>query len=492
MCRLSQQAIDHILSRGRIFEVGGAVRDSILYGPDSVHERDYLVTGIPYDELTGILRKFGKVNLVGRSFGVVKFTQFDAGEPQTFDITLPRREHSTGVGHRDFEVAFDPNLNVEDDLMRRDFTVNAMAVALDSHQLIDPLDGREDLEMGRIRMVYDRSFEDDPLRMMRAVQFAARFEFVVETETFQAMRQQARLINTVSSERIAEELNKLLTLAQRPSVGLRLMHESGLLNEIIPELQECMGVAQPGGFHKYDVLEHTLYTVDACPQRLRLRLAALFHDINKPQHRRLVENGATFYGHERSGAETAAGVMRRLRYSNDLIDEVAALVERHMFTTDVTDKGLRRLLRRVGPELVFDLLDLRRADVAAQGVGGTAEDVDEFEQRIREELSRKPPLTVSDLALDGHDIMAMLNLEPGPTVGRIMNHLLECVIDSPENNSRDKLTSLAEEFYTKDKTSKHNQNANAGGEKPVASSMPRMPRRPGFWLKPSSEWTSKG
>jgi tRNA nucleotidyltransferase (CCA-adding enzyme) len=221
------------------------------------------------------------------------------------------------------------------------------------------------------------------------------------------------------------------------------------LKEILPEFQECVGVDQPGGHHRYDVFEHTLYTIDACQPRLRLRLAALFHDINKPQHKNVVENGAHFYGHEVTGTKTARHVLRRLRYANDLIDDVATLVERHMFTTNVTDKGLRRLLRRVGEDLIFDLLDLRRADVVAQGRGGTTEDVDRFEEQIREELSRTPPLSVSDLALNGHDIMTRFGLKPGPKVGEIIDYLLECVLDDPDNNKQETLQSLATEYVEK-------------------------------------------
>ncbi|MEW5993023.1 MAG: HD domain-containing protein, partial [Candidatus Zixiibacteriota bacterium] len=232
-----------------------------------------------------------------------------------------------------------------------------------------------------------------------------------------------------------------------PSVGFQIMLETDLLKEVLPELIECVGVDQPGGFHKYDVFEHTLYTIDECHPRLRLRLAALFHDITKPQHKRIVEDGATFHGHETTGARTAATVMKRLHYSNDLIDQVTTLVERHMFTTDVTDKGLRRLLRRVGDELIFDLLDLRRADVIAQGMGGATEDVDQFEQQIREELEREPPLTVSDLAINGHGVMQQFDLQPGPTVGRIMNYLLERVLDDPRNNTVQTLRALARSYY---------------------------------------------
>ena len=447
MCRLKAQVMDAILEEGGLYEVGGAVRDRLLFNEKAVKDRDYLVTGIPYDRLERLLRPHGRVDLVGRSFGVIKFTQFDGDSSTTFDLSLPRKEFSTGEGHKDFSVTFDPNLGVEDDLLRRDFTINAIAWDVRKERLIDPLNGREDMQKHRIRMVYQDSFKDDPLRMLRAVQFAARFEFTIEPETYAAIVEDVALVNSVSAERIAEELNKLLTLAKQPSVGFRLMQQTGMMRELLPELEACVAVDQPGPYHMYDVFEHTLHTVDAAPPRLPVRLAALFHDINKPQARRLTDTGATFYGHEAVGARTARSVMKRLRYSNEMIDDVCTLVERHMFTTDVTDKGLRRLVKRVGVDLIFDLLDLRRADIEAQGRGGTWEDVDQFERNIRAELDRKPPFSISDLALDGHDIMQMFDLLPGPRVGAILDYLLETVLDNPEDNSREKLESIAREFY---------------------------------------------
>ena len=447
MCNLSRDTVDDILARGKIYEVGGAVRDRLMSATATSQDRDYLVTGIDYDSLTELLRKHGRVDLVGKSFGVIKFTQFRQGVRNTFDIALPRREHSTGWGHREFEVAFDPELSVEDDLVRRDFTINAMAVALDSDEIIDPFGGREDLKRRHLRMVYEDSFEDDPLRMIRAVQFAARFKFEIEPATFAAMKRCAHKIATVSAERINEELNKLLRLAEKPSQGFRLMLATGLLKEVLPELEECVGVDQPGGYHKYDVFEHTMYAIDASPAVLRVRMAALFHDITKPQAKRPAEKGATFYGHERSGARVAEHALGRLRYSRDFIRQVITLVERHMFTTQVTDKGMRRLLRRVGPDLIFDLLDLRRADVQAMGMGGSTEDVDEFEADVRAELSRKPPLSVSDLALNGTDLMQMLKIGPGPKVGEILKQLLEKVLDEPELNRQETLQSLARSYY---------------------------------------------
>jgi tRNA nucleotidyltransferase/poly(A) polymerase len=447
MCKLSEETIEDILRRGRIYEVGGAVRDRYLKASQKVKDRDYLVTGIPYDELTHILKNHGRVGLVGRSFGVIKFTQFKKEKQHTFDITLPRREHSTGTGHTDFKVDFDPNLKVEEDLVRRDFTVNAMAFDLGTDTLIDPLGGELDLEKRQLRMTSPTSFEEDPLRMLRAVQFAARFNFIIEPETFTSLRDHAGMINSVSEERIAEELNKLLTRSEKPSEGFRIMLSSGLLKEIMPELEECVGVDQPGGYHKYDVFEHTLHTIDACEPRLRLRLAALFHDINKPQAKRETDTGATFYGHEVTGARTTVQIMTRLRYPRDLTHEVNKLVERHMFTTDVTDKGMRRLIRKVGIDLIFDLLDLRRADVVGQGMGGSTADVDEFETNIRAELERKPPFSRSDLAIDGRYVIKMFGLPPSPRVGLILDHLLDQVLDNPEFNTVEKLEELATEYY---------------------------------------------
>jgi tRNA nucleotidyltransferase (CCA-adding enzyme) len=219
-----------------------------------------------------------------------------------------------------------------------------------------------------------------------------------------------------------------------------------MMKRIFPELEEAVGCDQPGGFHAYDVFEHTLRIVDACPPRLALRLAALFHDITKPQHKMPTDTGASFYGHEISGAETAAATLRRLRYGNDLIKDVALLVRKHMFTTEVGPKGLRRFIRRVGPRLLPDLLDLRRADVVAQGMGGTTVDVDEFEAAIAAEIARKPPFGRSDLALSGRDVIRILHIDESPLIGEVLNFLLEKVLDNPDENTPEILERYAREF----------------------------------------------
>lgn len=454
MCKLKDATVKDIMSSGCIYEVGGAVRDSFLCDGKTSKDRDYIVTGIPYSDLSLILKGHGKVDLVGKSFGVIKFTQFVNGKQHTFDITLPRKEFSTGAGHKDFKVDFDPEIKIEDDLSRRDFTVNAMALSLRDGHLVDPLHGKDDLESKTLRMVYEESFKDDPLRMLRAIQFAARFNFKIEENTYKAILENASLISTVSSERIAEELNKLLELSEKPSIGFRLMQETGLLNVIMPELENCVGVEQPGGFHKYDVFEHTMVVIDASPAKLRVRLAALFHDINKPQSKRIVERGANFYGHEMSGGKTAKAILNRLRYSNEMIKDVKMLVERHMFPTDVSDKGLRRLIKRVGIDLIFDLLDLRRADVIGQGMDGTTEDVDQFEANIKSEIDKRPPFSLSDLEIDGIRVMEMFNLKPSSEVGKILDFLMEKVLDEPLNNTKEILESMANEYYKKNFTNK--------------------------------------
>jgi putative nucleotidyltransferase with HDIG domain len=451
---LKKELIEKLLCRGKVFEIGGSVRDSLLGMAVAAADRDYLVTGIPIDDLVSVLRQHGKVDLVGRAFGVIKFSHHDNGSgpyPQN-DISLPRREFSTGSGHRDFHIDFDHTLPIEEDLQRRDFTINAIARDLSNGRIVDPLGGSGDVANRVLRVIGHDSFRDDPLRDLRGVQFVARFGLSVDPATLAAMTECAPMIRTVTAERIGLELTKLLTKSAKPSVGLRLMHEIGLMKEVMPELDQGAGVTQPGGYHAYDVLEHSLHTVDAIRPDLRMRWAALLHDITKPKCRNEVEGGVTFYGHEKSGAKTAKNILIRLRYPNQLIDDVTTLIDQHMFAIPPTDKGMRRLVRRASTELIFDLLDLRRADVVGQGMGNKTDDVDEFERRIREELNRKPPFSVNDLEIDGNDIMELFQIPESPLIGMALDHLLELVLDDPERNRRDILIEATKEFLNSEES----------------------------------------
>jgi tRNA nucleotidyltransferase (CCA-adding enzyme) len=444
---LSQQIVRAILEKGQIYEVGGAVRDRYISPILPDKDKDYLITGIPMEELCSLLSRFGKVDLVGKSFGVIKFLPFKRHDGEhVFDVALPRKEYSTGPGHKDFKVEYDHTLPVEDDLSRRDFTINAMAEDLATGKLVDPLNGRKDIKRRLIRIANPNSFRDDPLRMLRGIQFAARFEFELEKETLDSLRENADLISTISPERIQEELNKLLVKAKYPSAGFRLMQQVGLLEKILPELAGAVGVTQPGGYHAYDVFEHSILTADSAPRELVIRLAALLHDVSKPESKVPTESGATFYGHEKKGARVAKRALQRLRYSNQIVERVTLLIDKHMFTTGVTDKGVRRLIRKMGEELIFSLLDLRRADVIAQGKGGTTGDVDELEERIKLEIERQPPFGLKDLEIGGNDIMKAFDIPPSPLVGQVLNYLLELVLDDPEVNQKDRLMKEAEFF----------------------------------------------
>ncbi|MGB2769716.1 MAG: HDIG domain-containing metalloprotein [Candidatus Zixiibacteriota bacterium] len=455
---LSNQIIKVVLEKGKIYEVGGAVRDRFISPILPDKDKDYLITGIPMDELCSLLSRFGKVDLVGKSFGVIKFLPLKKYDGEhVFDVALPRKEYSTGPGHKDFRVEYDHTLRVEDDLSRRDFTINAMAEDLATGKLVDPLNGRKDIKRRLIRITNANSFKDDPLRMLRGIQFAARFEFGLEEGTLDSLRQNADLIATISPERIQEELNKLLVKAKYPSAGFRLMQQVGLLEKILPELASAVGVTQPGGYHAYDVFEHSILTADSAPRDLVIRLAALLHDVSKPETKAPTESGATFYGHEKRGARVAKRALQRLRYSNQIVDQATLLIDKHMFTTGVTDKGLRRLIRKMGEELVFPLLDLRRADVVAQGKGGNTEDVDELEERIRLEIERQPPFGLKDLGVNGNDIMKTFDIPPSPLVGQVLNYLLELVLDDPEVNQKDRLMKEAEFFLKNVSTNSANK-----------------------------------
>jgi len=447
MFPLSDKLINAIVSRGRLYEVGGSVRDSLLDNNPENKDRDFLVTGIPMNDLMAMLRPFGKVDLVGKSFGVLKFCP--SGWREAIDIAIPRTERSTGQAHRDFEVTYDPHLPIEIDLRRRDFTINAMAREIPSGEIIDPYNGRKDIADRQIRIVFPEAIIEDALRILRGAQFAARFEFDIEPDTLDAMKNGAHLIDTISPERIAEELNKMLLKADKPSIGFHLLQKIGVLERFLPELSNAVGVEQPGGYHRWDVFNHTMVCLDAAPKKLNIRLAALFHDLGKPATRELVEGGATFYGHDKLSASIAVNAMRRLRYSNDLIDEVEILVSRHMFTDKAGDKGIRRLIKNVGQELIFDLIEIRRADITAQGMGQDPSEVDEFAEKIKAELDKKSPFGLKDLQISGNDIMKIFELSPGPLIGDILDDLLEMVLDNPETNTRELLLARATNFLSK-------------------------------------------
>lgn len=452
------QPFDEMLARvlppGRLYAVGGRVRDELRgeiegFTPAS-KDLDYVVSGTSLNELVQRLTALGRVDVVGASFSVLKLTV----NRQTADIALPRRERSSGIGHRDFAVESGPDVTLEEDLGRRDFRMNMLARALPSQDLIDPYGGEADIRAKRIDILSPQSFGEDPLRMLRAAQFSARFEYTPTQELHAAMSDAAPLVATVSPERIQEELTKLFVHARRPSIGLALLRTTGVLRYLWPELLEGVDVEQ-NEWHAYDVWGHSLATVDASPPgELTLRLAALLHDIGKPR----TKEGPHFYRHELIGAEMAQSMLERFRFPNEVVRTVTQLVRQHMYSADpqLSDAGLRRFIRRVEPSNIERLFALRTADVVGSGLPKRDGSNEAFQQRVFAELDRKPAFSVRDLAVDGRDIIEALirRGEAAPDftgderVGAALRWLFEQVTDEPKRNERSVLLHLLEQYLT--------------------------------------------
>jgi len=343
--------------------------------------------------------------------------------------------------------------NIKGDLGHRDFTINAMAYDPSEQIFIDPYKGKQDLKNRILRAVRDplERFREDPLRLIRAIRISAELGFRIEKNTMEAVTGMASQLKLAAAERVRDEMMKIL-LIERPSKGFDLLRKSGLLEAFLPELTEGINRKQ-NRRHKHTVFRHIMETVDRTEQDPVLRLAALFHDIAKPRTRKKNKGDFTFYGHAEKSAEMAAGIMERLRFSNEMIRRVTNLVAHHMveYNSQWSDGAVRRLIRRFQPDPVETLLSFRRADLLAHGTADKDLDLlSELEERI-DAIQKKPPITCArDLALDGEKVMEILGIPPGPGVGRALDFLLEKVTDHPELNNEDALIKLLSVEYTHD------------------------------------------
>lgn len=441
-----------MLPPGALFAVGGRVRDEfralISTGIAPSLDLDYVVTGVGMDQLLERLRGVGRVDVVGATFAVAKLT---APEGQA-DVALPRRERSTGAGHRDFIVESGPEVPLEEDLGRRDFRMNMIARRIGDDAIVDPFGGVADIRAGRIDIVTPRTFVEDPLRMLRAAQFAARFGYTLSPAAENAMRAAAPLVVTVSPERIHDELEKLLGLAPRPSVGFEILRTVGVLGHVWPEILEGVDVDQ-NEWHAYDVYRHNLATLDAAPLGdVTLRLAALLHDVGKPR----TKDGPHFYRHEHVGADLSVGMLERLRFSKETIGTVEHLVRQHMYSADpeLAPKAIRRFVNRIGLPHLERLFALRRADVVGSGLPKRGPENEHFEARVAAVVAERPAFSVRDLAIDGSDVIALLVerglAQPGfrgdARVGAILQRLFDLVTDEPSLNDRAALLARAVEL----------------------------------------------
>ena len=469
-----QAVEDYINSLGLdAYVVGGAVRDE-LRGAEAT-DADFLIPGFDVDRLRAALQPHGRTEelvVAGRTVGLRLHPRDRAVRslaPKGIELAPPRRELSTGPGRHDFEIVVDPTATVEEDLGRRDFTVNAMARRLADGSLVDPYGGRDDLARGVLRTVSERSFEEDPLRIVRGLRFVSQLGFGLDVGTLAQMRREAASVALVSGERVGGglaadglgELSKLL-LGDQPARALRIARDTGVLVALLPEFDRSVGFDQESRYHDLTVDEHTFAVVQATADAgrpLRVRLAALFHDLGKPHVAWRSDDGRLHYyrkpgvaprGHATVGAELADGALRRLRYPNDLRRRVVAIARAHMFDIGRGDAlRARRFLWRYGDELVDDLLDHREADlIGKRGDGADPPAVDLARlARFREVVAaeRASPHRLRDLAVGGNDLLA-LGYPPGPSIGLTLGALLEAVVDDPALNRRETLLARAGEL----------------------------------------------
>jgi poly(A) polymerase/tRNA nucleotidyltransferase (CCA-adding enzyme) len=415
--------------------VGGAVRDRLL--GLSVSDWDAATDAKPED----VKRLFKSVIPTGIQHGTVT-VHWRGGSIET---TTFRVDGEYKDGRRPVSVCFTSDLI--EDLSRRDFTINGMAVDPASGEIVDPNGGLADLAAGLIRAIGDpvARFEEDGLRPLRAVRFAARFGFSIDPATLAAIPATVERFRLVSAERIRDEVAKIL-VSSRAGEGLMKLDEACLLQEILPELTACKEVGQ-GGPHRYDVFRHQVAACDAAPAELVLRLAALLHDIGKPAKRTEGTDGSlTFYGHDIESARMAEKALRRLKYPNAVIDEVVTLIGHHMFdySEDWTDAAVRRFVARVGIEHVKPLAILRLADSTGLGHGpADPRSVLPLLDRVEELRAKDQAFSIKDLAVRGNDLAAR-GWPKGPSMGRALAELLEAVLDDPELNTKDRLLEIAE------------------------------------------------
>jgi tRNA nucleotidyltransferase (CCA-adding enzyme) len=416
---------------GRALIVGGWVRDALLGRVSK--DLDIEVFGVPADRLRSLLDTFGRVDTVGESFTVFKIGNVD--------VSLPRRESKTGAGHKGFEVHGDPHLSFEEAARRRDFTINAISIDPLTRDVLDPFNGQQDLAARRLRMVDRRTFGDDSLRVLRAVQFAARFELMVDAETRETCRRIA--LDDLPPERIWGEFEKLLLQARRPSIGLQLALELEVIAKLLPELLPLTTCPQDPEWHpEGDVWTHTLMVVDQARTLIdgldrgpavAMMLAALCHDIAKPQTTALIDGRIRSPGHEEAGVEPSGRILDRLNvHSMDGFDvrrTVLGLVAQHLkpiafwkAPTPVGDGAFRRLAQKVDLEL---LALFARADCTGRGGAFDCSPLDWFVERARAlGVQHAPP---APIVMGRH--LLDLGVPPGPAMGGLLKTLYERQLD---------------------------------------------------------------
>lgn len=433
VCRI----IDTLMRAGyEAYAVGGCIRDSLL----GREPKDWdITTSASPAEVKAL---FPKTVDTGIAHGTVTVLLNREG----FEVTTYRVDGTYEDSRHPKEVTFTPDLN--EDLKRRDFTINAMAYN-DTHGLIDAFDGAGDLDRKIVRCVGDpkERFSEDALRMMRAVRFGAQLGFTVEEQTRSAICALAPTLKKISAERIQSELVSLL-MSDHPE-EMRTLYETGITKVILPEFDVMMQTAQNSPHHMYTVGEHTIQSLAQIESKKTLRLAMLFHDIGKPSCKTTGEDGQDhFYGHPQKGSEMARSIMRRLKFDNDTTQKVCCLVAGHDQNPPITERSVRRAAVSLGSGAFPDIFAVKRADILAQSDYQRSEKlayVDQYEACYRSVIEKNQCLSLKDLAVSGRDLIAA-GMRPGPALGNVLNRLFELVLDDPDKNETGYLLRMAREF----------------------------------------------
>jgi len=425
--------------------VGGSVRDFIM-GISVPKDYDIATNALPEELITIFLRTIPTGIKHGTVTVMVGY--------ESYEVTTYRVDGKYVDNRRPEDVTFVSNL--QEDLARRDFTINALAFN-GENGVIDYFGGLVDLENKIIRAVGEpnKRFKEDALRMLRAIRFAARLEFHIEEKTLVAIKDNCHLILNISSERIRDELCEML-ISNNSTISLKLLEETKLLGFILPELQKTVGFNQLNPHHNKDIFNHTLAVVENCPQEINLRIAALLHDIGKPDCFTLDSFGiGHFYGHDKKGIMITEQILKRFRFDNESISKISILVKEHMNVLEKpTAASVKRLINRVSVDLIFNLFALQRADALGSSFPQIRlEQIDRVEKKTRAILESKVPLSISDLAVNGKDIIEEFSLKPGQEIGNMLRFLLDKTLENPELNSKEQLLDVIYEKYINSKQS---------------------------------------
>lgn len=437
----------------KAYLVGGAVRDMFMNKEAS--DWDVATDATPEQ----VISAFKKVIPTGIAHGTV--TVHFMGEE--IEVTTFRIEQGYSDGRHPDKVSYASD--IEEDLSRRDFTMNAIAVSLKDGSIVDPFDGKADIKNKVIRSVGNplERFNEDGLRPIRAIRFASQLGFEIETNTLQAISNEKVLqkTSTISIERFRDELVKLLK-SPKPSVGLKLLEDTNIMKLFLPELLEGRNCIQNDvrGYHVFDVLDHNFYSCDGAPvHKVNVRLAALLHDIGKPASKvvRVTDEGEiyNFFSHEKYSETIARKLLTKLRFSNNEINNVCHLIENHMFHYEESwsDAAIRRFVVRVKPENIEDLIDLRLADMYGKynmpiqiKESNACDLLIQLQDRIKKIQEENSAFTLKSLAVSGKDLME-IGIPSGKLIGKILDSLLETVLDDPKQNSKDVLLNIAKKLY---------------------------------------------